>query len=329
MKNSKFLLVAAIVIGAAELIGWKVLFPQSFRATFDPVTRDEVGVSDQILLGNLECGEKQRKFVTVTNNKHRPIRLERPRSECGCIQFDYDDGITILPGASERIAFDYEAPMKPGDYEKDVLLKFASTNNSWRIPVSCTVASDAWVQPGKLDLLLGDGQHSTKRAVLHLANAKSIGRIVSSHPDLVKATASNDSASAKVHPFQVEVKATRGGQASISFHDRKTDALVKTIPVSWREPRTIECCPKLVVWHPKRASKKYEIKILRESKASEVDVAEKVAWVKVLDKEVVSDREVRFSVVALKNAMPKNFKGSIVQVTDKDSGQSSFLRCRI
>lgn len=329
MKNSKLLLVSAVLIAAVEIVGWKMFFPESFQTTFDPVTPEAVDVPRQVLLGKLECGENKRKFVTITNNKHRPICLERPQSECGCIRFDFQDEITIAPGASERIAFNYEAPLKPGAYEKDVLLKFASTEHSWRIPVCCTVASDAWVQPGRLDLLLGDDNKASKRAVLHLADSKSIGRITSSHPDRVRITPVTQSAAARVHPFQVEVVAPQGGEASISFHDRETDQVLKTVPVSWREPRVIECCPKFVVWHPKQGSEKYEITIIRESKAADIDVAEKVAWVKVTNKKVVSDREVRFSVAALKSDMPKNFKGNIVQVTDKNSGQSSFLKCRI
>lgn len=332
MKNSKFLLLAAVLIGAVELAGWRVLFPDSFQTTFDPVTRDDVVVPYQVLLGELECGEQQRQFVTITNNKRRPICLEAPRSECGCIQFEYETGITIEPGESQRIAFDYEAPLKPGFYEKDVLLKFASMKNSWKIPVSCKVDADAWVLPGKLDLLLDEGQ-STKRAALHLAEAKTIGRISCSHPDLIQAIPNNRSTSAKVHPFRIDVAASQAGEASISFHDRVNDEIVKTIPVSWRKPKVIECLPKLVVWHPTQtqwsSNKKYEITILRESATAEVEVAEQVAWVKVTNKEVVSDREVRFTVAALKNAMPKTFKGSIVEVTDKVSGQSSFLHCRI
>jgi len=324
MLSPRIVFTIAIVALVAELLIWKSSAPTSFAHRFDPVQPEDIRFEPaQFDLGNVAPSEKQSLSFAVTNLKKRSIVLQQPGSSCGCIRFEMDGSIELAPNETTILNLDYKAPRAPGEVVKSVLLRVASADSTWRIPFKCNVVADAWSDPHDLELVINDNK-ANERGLVNFTNDSSVGSVICSHPDLMEVELGR--AAKNTQSFEIAISSETAGEGYIAFLDSNADHLV-TVPVSWRMPRWIECCPAKVTLEPAlKRDETYEIVVLRDpSKTRVLQYESQVPWINVARQWSVSEEVDRFIVEVDSETMPASFSGPIVKITDAKSSQTVSL----
>ncbi len=316
--------VATLVV---EVLIWKIHEPVSFARQFDPVHREDIHFEpSEFDLGNVTPNERQSLAVTVTNLKNRAIVFQQPQSSCGCIRFKLDGPLELAPNETTVLNLDYKAPRAPGEISKNILLRVASANSTWRIPFKCKVVADAWSDPQDLELVTNNNT-ATENGLLHFTKSNSIGFVICSDPEIMDVQLGTPSS--KTQSFDITVRSDFG-EGYVAFLDTNANHVL-TVPVTWRTPRWMECCPARVTLEPGLShNESYEIVVLRDSQKTQVPSIESlVPWLNVDRQWSVSEKVERFIIEVDAKAMPKSFQGPIVAVSDSNSGQSVELEGKI
>ena len=162
---------------------------------------------------------------------------------------------------------------------------------------------------------------------MHFTKSNSIGFVICSDPEIMDVQLGTPSS--KTQSFDITVRSDFG-EGYVAFLDTNANHVL-TVPVTWRTPRWMECCPARVTLEPGLShNESYEIVVLRDSQKTQVPSIESlVPWLNVDRQWSVSEKVERFIIEVDAKAMPKSFQGPIVAVSDSNSGQSVELEGKI
>jgi len=130
-------------------------------------------------LGTLEPGEHRTGVLRLQNLGWRRLRLESPRTTCGCVLVD-SGRITLAARSSVELRFTLHAPDRPGVLANIILLQSLDFPGlCWSPVVRARVFARAWAQPRSVSLRMGPDGSGNGHTVVRIASNEKISSVTS------------------------------------------------------------------------------------------------------------------------------------------------------
>lgn len=150
-----------------------------------PVATSSLDVAPSVDFGELRPAEKRSHDVSVQNLAWRPIHLQSPKVDCGCLTIDeFPTELAAYESARGRISI--IAPTVGGEFSRNLLVTPKGDEGPvWNIRATGTVIAKVWSEPNQVEF---NWEHPTEAAEIRLRSAKGfhIDRAVPSSSSLIE-----------------------------------------------------------------------------------------------------------------------------------------------
>lgn len=272
----------------------------------------------RIDLGTVPLGSVQSLEARALNVSKKEISLFAAR-DCKCLTAQLDRE-SIGPGDMALLSFELNAPLVPGDIQREV--RVIGKEGQWLGNISVTghADGDMWAVPPSLDLLLaGDGEATG----LIRVNMKSPLRQITVEPcesPFVEVTRTDDAPrNVMAAMFNVRVRSQTSGTALLRVLADGLDAPLD-IPVSWKLASQIACHPKSLalpersgLWSDEDLNRKVLVSAEPE-RLDHLQTETLVTWCRIAKKARRSKRLLAITLHIDQDKMPDGFSGPILRI---------------
>lgn len=273
----------------------------------------------RIDLGTVPLGSVHSLKARALNVTKKEISLFAAR-DCKCLEAQLDRE-SVGPGDSALLSFELNAPLVPGEIQREV--RMIGKEGQWLGTISVTGHADGkmWAVPPSLDLLLaGDGEATGLIRVNMKVPSRQITVEPCESPCVEVTRAGNAARTSKSATFNVRVRSQKSGTALLQFLADGLDAPLDLV-VSWKLGSQIACHPKRLAlperaafWSDEDLNRKILVSAEPE-RLEHVQAETLVQWCDIVKRERRNNRLLAITVRIDRDKMPDEFSGPILRIT--------------
>jgi len=286
-----------------------------------PVTYDSLDVPQSVDFGELHPAQRRTLELPVRNLTCRPIQLQQPRVDCGCLLVDdLPPQLAAYESALARVSI--TAPAKGGPFSRNLLLLPKGADGpAWTIRATGTVTARVWSEPSQVNI---DGDHPSEEIDIKLCSAQGarIDRVVasSSQIDVLDSTKRDGELRIRVRLNAHGDNVPLAGKESVDvFLDGQLNQPSLRVPIRWSPIPKIGFVPNnidLPSFGKESDAKRTLRRVLAivvppDRSASEAQIEVLVPWARIAKKSIIGST-VRLDLEFSTDSMPSEFTQAVL-----------------